>query len=243
MTTPSSQTRWFYKVGDTKHGPVTDELLQKRFATGELSAGTRVWRPGMESWLPARGVPELFPDGMPFQALLGPLSAADAEADQSRRGPVRRWLDARPRIRDLLAVACVVLVLQVLWSVVSWWAFYDQAAHRRRAIYGLVTLDGAPLDNATISFRPASAERFSTGCRVVSGTFGIPQQQGLTAGSYVVRIHKAIPDPSLPPPPAGERDTRPGVENIPARYNSRTELRAEVEERGTCRLRFDLQSR
>ncbi len=152
-------------------------------------------------------------------------------------------LNKRPVLRNGLALISVLLTLQLGWGVLSWVLFSDRAANGRRAIYGAVMIDSTPLDNAIISFRPLNGEPFNAGGNVLSGKFYIPQRSGLVPGKYVVRINASIHDPAMPAPPAGERDTRPGVEILPARYNSASELNVNVGGLGKTYFEFQLQSK
>lgn len=93
-----------------------------------------------------------------------------------------------------------------------------------------------------ISFCPHSNEPFRAGANVVDGRFTVPKERGLTAGRYKVRINASVHDPTLPPPPTGERDTRPGVEIVPSRYNAASELIVDVHQSGSHVFDFDLQS-
>ncbi len=52
---------WFYSVGDTRQGPVTEDDLKRLVAAGRLRPSDLVWRDGMPDWVEARTVPVLFP--------------------------------------------------------------------------------------------------------------------------------------------------------------------------------------
>ena len=52
---------WFYSVGDTRQGPVTEDDLKRLVADGRLRPADLVWRDGMPDWVEARTVPALFP--------------------------------------------------------------------------------------------------------------------------------------------------------------------------------------
>ena len=89
---------WFYSVGDTRQGPVTEDELQRLAADGTLKPADLVWKDGMADWAEARTIEALFP-----------RSAARRDDDYiptSRRGgdDDRRWDrdrsdDDRPRSR------------------------------------------------------------------------------------------------------------------------------------------------
>ena len=50
---------WFYARGDMQRGPVTEDELADLIKDGIISAETRVWKEGMDDWLPVSDVPEL----------------------------------------------------------------------------------------------------------------------------------------------------------------------------------------
>jgi hypothetical protein len=52
---------WFYSVGDTRQGPVTEDDLKRLVADGQLKPTDLVWRDGMADWVEARTVESLFP--------------------------------------------------------------------------------------------------------------------------------------------------------------------------------------
>ena len=52
---------WFYSVGDTRQGPVTEEDLKRLVADGKLQRSDLVWKDGMPDWVEARTVALLFP--------------------------------------------------------------------------------------------------------------------------------------------------------------------------------------
>lgn len=104
-------------------------------------------------------------------------------------------------------------------------------------VTGLVTMDGAPLPSATVSFHPVSG-RPAKGVTDQDGRYEliyIRDVRGAEPGSYTVRIttfREVAPDPvpgRVPPEP------------IPVRYNRRSMLTAEVEA-GDNEINFDLTS-
>jgi hypothetical protein len=74
---------WFYSVGDSRLGPVTEDELKRLVAEGKLKPSDLVWRDGMPDWVEARTVEALFP------RTEEPRRAAD-DRDRS----VRRRLDS-----------------------------------------------------------------------------------------------------------------------------------------------------
>ena len=58
----------------------------------------------------------------------------------------------------------------------------------RQAVRGRVTLDGQPLLNGAISFRPLGHRANSAGTAARNGAFEIPASKGLMPGKYEVEI-------------------------------------------------------
>jgi hypothetical protein len=237
MALPTSQPRWFYKAAETKSGPVTDDVLRELLARRELSLEAKVWRHGMETWLPARNVPELFPNGVPLALAVH----GDRASQQPQRSAIGKWLQERPAIPIALASLAMVFAAQILWTLCAWAISRNEPANRRREVSGLVTLDGTPLDSGIISFRPMAGEPFGTRVSIEAGRFHAPHNKGLTTGTYRVRINKHIP--AMPDEKSGKRHIKPGTELIPAQYNEASVLTADIPESGVSTLRFDLKSK
>ncbi len=112
----------------------------------------------------------------------------------------------------------------------------------RRAISGVVTLDGQPLGNGVIRLEPRSADDsgIAVGATIRRGSFAIAREEGPTPGSYRVRIYS--PSGVQAPPGKGQSENtrRPMVERLPAAYNAETELQADVSADGPNHFRFDL---
>jgi hypothetical protein len=51
--------KWYYAQGGSQKGPVEDEELRAKIASGEVASGDLVWREGMKDWLPSSEVAEL----------------------------------------------------------------------------------------------------------------------------------------------------------------------------------------
>lgn len=113
----------------------------------------------------------------------------------------------------------------------------------RVPVSGTVTLGGEPLEQGTIEFHP-TGEGTITGGTIRDGRFDIPATQGALPGEYEVRIFAAdmegapMDDPNAPP---GESDRPLQPELIDARYNTESELTAEIGESGATDLNFDLE--
>jgi uncharacterized RDD family membrane protein YckC len=52
---------WHYALGNEQFGPVTPEALQDLINKGSLTRQDRVWRPGMNQWMPAGDLASLEP--------------------------------------------------------------------------------------------------------------------------------------------------------------------------------------
>lgn len=52
---------WYYARGESEQGPISSAQIKALAATGALRRDDLVWKEGMENWLPASDVDELFP--------------------------------------------------------------------------------------------------------------------------------------------------------------------------------------
>jgi hypothetical protein len=116
----------------------------------------------------------------------------------------------------------------------------------REPVSGTVTLDGKPLASGLITFQPEGTDIATQGGGPIeSGEYAIPRDQGLVPGKYTVSItsgggSETIVDdtnnmPGMPPVPSQE--------TIPARYNTESELTAEVTAGGANRFPFELKTK
>jgi hypothetical protein len=121
----------------------------------------------------------------------------------------------------------------------------------RQAVFGEVTLNGAPLANGTIRFEPLGVvdpkvNSTAAGTVIAAGQYSLPQAEGLPPGKYKVSIgsHGDESSQTLPADPQAAMDAaaklKPLQELIPAKYNSQTELVMEVAKDGTKPFDFDL---
>ena len=116
----------------------------------------------------------------------------------------------------------------------------------RAEVTGEVTLDGAPVDGGTISFIPTGD---TTGPpawgKIEAGRYSIPACEGPAVGANRVEIrwtrNTGRKIPSIPPAPP-DTMIEEIVEAVPARYNSQSELEANVQP-GENAFDFTLQSR
>jgi hypothetical protein len=115
----------------------------------------------------------------------------------------------------------------------------------REGISGKVTLDGKEIDGGNIQFLPTDPSGAGTGggAVITGGQYRIDRDQGLVPGQYRVMIFA----PDLPPGAAsgaipGEDSDKLAKERVPARYNSNSELKADVTKGGENTFDFDLKS-
>lgn len=102
----------------------------------------------------------------------------------------------------------------------------------RQAVNGQVTLDGAPLDQGTVSFSPESKGSVGGGATVKNGEFSIPAAQGLPPGKYVVRINSTVRNPAakakLSSVPTPNDAAGPGIERVAPAFNRASKILVEV---------------
>lgn len=129
----------------------------------------------------------------------------------------------------------------------------------REPVSGTVTMDDQPLSGAVIQFSPTGpAEKSVTGANaeITDGAFSIPREDGLVPGTYRVSIsHAELKDakvkarrkPTSPElkttTPIPSRTKQIGPELIPARYNARSELTAEIKPGHSEGLKYALKSK
>ena len=109
------------------------------------------------------------------------------------------------------------------------------------AIAGSIDLDGIPLPEGTITL---TSEQGISSLEVKNGRFAVPAKQGLPSGNYHVHIvsfkltGREIPDSDWPGKTVAE--TR---QIIPAKYNERSEVFADLSESNASSLKFELKSK
>jgi GYF domain 2 len=91
---------WFYSVGDSRQGPVTEDALQRMARSGTLRPDDLVWREGMADWVEARTVETFFPRARPTEPELGDRPSRRRFDPEERRSRGDDYADdERPRIR------------------------------------------------------------------------------------------------------------------------------------------------
>jgi hypothetical protein len=119
----------------------------------------------------------------------------------------------------------------------------------REAVSGNVTLDGQPLANGSISFVPAggstSSEPTGAGGEIRSGKFSIAREGGLVPGNYNVSVYASErgTERTKPAQAGNLKPTELPKQLIAAKYNTNTELKAEIKKGGGNDLTFTLQSK
>jgi hypothetical protein len=116
----------------------------------------------------------------------------------------------------------------------------------RQAVSGTVTLDGQPLSTGTIRFDPTSAEAGTqVSAPIQGGKYSLSRRDGPVPGKYTVQITSI--ESSKFEPPAGKM---PGEvvmpktkENVPAKYNLKSELTATVKSGQSEPIDFPLTSK
>jgi hypothetical protein len=116
----------------------------------------------------------------------------------------------------------------------------------RGAVSGEVTLDGEPVDGGTVTFTPAGggAADAAAWAKIEGGRYSISAAEGPGVGTSRVEIRwdrktgKQIPAVPPAPPDTMIDET---AEAIPPRYNTRSELKAEVKP-GDNTFDFELKS-
>jgi hypothetical protein len=111
----------------------------------------------------------------------------------------------------------------------------------RQAVSGEVKLDGQPLTKGKITFVPVGFEGPPVGAPIEEGSYSIPTADGPIPGSYRVGIYRKMPTgKSTPDPDDPSTVIEEQFETIPAQYNLKSELKAEVTKGGDNHFPFDL---
>jgi hypothetical protein len=112
----------------------------------------------------------------------------------------------------------------------------------RQAVSGTVTLNNQPLDQGRIHFAPAGKGPTESGATIENGKYRIPINSGLVPGTYKVSIFSydqkgaKVQSEEVP----GDPGNTQFKERIPARYNAKTTLTAEVKSAGPNVFDFKL---
>jgi len=132
-----------------------------------------------------------------------------------------------------------VLYTMLIFSISGCFGSGGEPIPDLASVSGVVTLDGAPLDGAKIIFEPQqvtdNGRRHTSSATTESdGSYTLEynsEASGATPGTHKVLIIKMPDDPD-----------QAGEQLVPAKYNDKTELTAEVKE-GDNTFNFDLKSK
>ncbi len=94
-----------------------------------------------------------------------------------------------------------------------------------------MTLNGAPLEQGSISFQPTEGATTSSGAVIAQGAYSISRENGLPPGKYRVVINAVKPGTGVELPEGGMPGDEVGVppeELIPAEWNTESEHFVEV---------------
>ena len=145
-------------------------------------------------------------------------------------------------VRSKRRVSLAVLLFPVFGLVVGCSQSGDELP--REAVSGTVTLDGTPVSNGTITFIPDTGVGGGGGT-ITDGAFSIPRATGLVPGKFKVAINASEKTATTKPQQVSgtKKEVQFAKELIPTKYNSNTELTAEIKKGGTKDLKFDLKSK
>lgn len=100
---------------------------------------------------------------------------------------------------------------------------------KREVVSGTVTLDGKPLDSASIQFIPVDPNSAGGTSEIIrGGKFEIGKDRGPIAGTYNVSISTVDLTSNVSPDEAPGEAPKPKKDPIPAKYNVKTTLKADI---------------
>ena len=147
---------------------------------------------------------------------------------------------------DPLRVVAALVLLTVGSPLIGCSGSADELP--REAVTGTVQLDGQPLNDGSIMFMPAVGQTGAAtpgGSSIRGGRFSIGVENGLIPGNYKVSINSPsrAADRAKPAAPASGKAAELPKELIPKKYNSNTELVAEVKKGGPNNFDYSLESK
>lgn len=116
----------------------------------------------------------------------------------------------------------------------------NENAFERTQVEGMVTLNGAPVEQGVITFIPAG-KGASAGANIESGKFVIPQETGPSPGEYRVEIDSSVPTGKQILDTDGETMVDEFENAIPTQFNRETELKVTLKTGNNQHL-FDLET-
>jgi hypothetical protein len=111
----------------------------------------------------------------------------------------------------------------------------------REGVSGTVKLNGEPMKAGAIQFQPGQQAGATAGrASITDGNYSISKAEGLVPGKYQVQIFgpQAAPAPAKVEMPGESRPIPPAKETIPAKYNAKSTLTAEVKKDGPNKFDF-----
>jgi len=116
------------------------------------------------------------------------------------------------------------------------------AKNGRQAVSGSVVRNGEPLKSGIITFfHVEGAPGPVAGALIRDGQFAISAEHGLEPGKYRVTLSAPEPGGILTPEEKAAGASPKAKEGLPAKYNSATELTAEVKADDTNRFDFKIE--
>lgn len=111
----------------------------------------------------------------------------------------------------------------------------------RKALSGVVTLDGAPLDKGAIEFHPLDESGMQSGGLIQAGKYSIAAPQGATLGKYRVQIIDTYDTPAMPASYMPGDPLPPAPKSkIPPEWNSKSKHEIEVKKEGPFKFDFEV---
>ncbi len=133
------------------------------------------------------------------------------------------------------------LLLLGALSIAAWVGCGEDNPLGRKAVSGMVTLDGKPLSSGSIQFAPLDKGPVLGGCNIKEGSYTIAAEKGLPPGKYLVRI--SAPDMSFfETVPAEERRHSKPPNLAPPEYGSESKITITVTGEGPNEFNFDMKS-
>src|SRR5262249_29596955 len=111
-----------------------------------------------------------------------------------------------------------------------------------RAVKGEVTLQGAPLDQGTVTFFAPQSQTPAAVALIKQGKYMLPAEQGLLPGKYRV-VPNSLPSREVTPEEyaAGKSPLAEPQERIPAKYNTASQEEVEVTDKGPNEFKFAIE--
>jgi hypothetical protein len=101
---------WYYAQGDSEKGPLTTAQIKAMTGAGKIRRDDFVWKEGMETWAPARDLPELFDPELSIKTL-PPESKATKRKSAETNAEKSSSDVARPLGQLAIALGLLVVLL------------------------------------------------------------------------------------------------------------------------------------